>query len=189
MITSSPTKQKISVILFAILLFFPPILYAQKASKNNKIYKIWVKPMDKSAVIKGYLYSVNGTSINLIDNLSLDTTNMITIDSKNIDLIKWRREGNVKRGLGKGAIGGALFGIIVGLTADLDPELDSSNPGDIITMGVARGAVTIGTTFTYGVIGGGIGTGIGSIKKKALIKGDVENYAKELPKLKEICIK
>ena len=189
MITSSPTKQKISVILFAFLLFFPPILYAQKASKNNKIYKIWVKPMDKSEVIKGYLYSVNETSVNLIDNVSLDTTNIITINSKNVDVIKWRKKGNVKRGLGKGVLGGALFGIIAGLTADLDPELDSSNPGDIITKGVARGAVTIGTTFIYSVIGSGIGAGISSIKQKALIKGDIENFAIELPKLKEICIK
>ena len=189
MITSSPTKQKISVILFAILLFSFPILHAQKASKYNKIYDIWVKPMDQSGVIKGYLYSVNGTSINLIDNLSLDTTNLITIASKNIDVIKWRRKGNIKRGLGNGVVGGSIIGILVGLTTDLGSELNSPNPGANISKGIARDAITIGTTIAYGVIVGAIGVGIGSIKKKALINGVLENYAKELPKLKVICIK
>ncbi len=183
------TKQKISLILFAILLFSSHILYAQKTSKKNKIYEIWVKPVDQSWVIKGYLYSVNATSIKLIDNRILDTTNLITIDSKNIDVIKWRRKGNIKRGLGNGVAGGSIIGILVGLTTDLGSELDSPNPGANISKGIARGAITIGTTIAYGVIVGAIGTGIGSIKKKALINGDMENYAKKLPKLKEICIK
>lgn len=102
---STSTKQKISLILFAILLFSFHILYAQETTKKNEIYKIWVKPVDQSGVIKGYLYSVNGTSIKLIDNKILDTTNLITIDSKNIDVIKWRRNGNIKKGIGYGAAG------------------------------------------------------------------------------------
>ena len=176
-------KKQLFFILLAFL--FGIQLNAQETSK--KIYKTWVKTMDQSGVIKGYLYSVNETSINLIDNKSLDTTNLITIGSKNIDVISWRRKGNIKRGLGYGAAGGALIGIIVGLTTDL--ELDSQNNGDILAKGVARSAVTIGTTVAYGVICSGLGAGIGSIKKKAFIKGDIENYAKELAKLKEICIK
>ncbi len=189
MIPSTITKQKTASILFAILLFSSPIVYAQKTAKVNQIYKIWVKPMDHSAVIKGYLYRVNETSIYLIGLKSLDTTNLINIDSKNIDVIKWRKKGSIKKGLGFGVAGGALIGLIVGLTTDLedlDPQLDSPDP---ITKGVARGALTFGTTIAYGVIGGGIGAGVGSIKKKALIKGDIENYAKELAKLKVICIK
>ena len=184
---STSTKQKISLILFAILLFSFHILYAQETSKKNEIYKIWVKPVDQSGVIKGYLYSVNGTSIKLIDNKILDTTNLITIDSKNIDIIKWRRNGNIKKGIGYGAAGGALIGIIVGLTTDLG--ISENNSGTDVAEVVGRSGLTIGTTIAYGVIGGGLGAAIGSTKKKAFIKGDTENYTKELAKLKEICIK
>jgi len=190
MITLTIERQKTSLILFAILFFFYLILNAQKISKENKINEIWVKPMNKSAVIKGYLYSVNATSISLMDNKSMDKTNLITINVKNIDVIKWRRKGNIKKGLSYGAAGGALIGIIVGFTADLG--IESEGGGDdllILAEGISRGALTIGTTFTYGVIGGGIGTLISSKKKKAFIKGNVENYTKELAKLKEICIK
>jgi len=146
--------------------------------------------MDKSAVIKGYLYSVNATSISLMDNKSMDKTNLITIDVKNIDVIKWRRKGNMKKGLSYGAAGGALIGIIVGLTADLG--IESEGGGDdllILAESISRGALTIGTTFAYGVIGGGLGAGIYSIKKKAVIKGDIKNYTRDLPKLKELCVK
>ena len=38
--------------------------------------------MDHAAVIKGYLYRVNETSMYLIGFKSLDTTNLINIDSK-----------------------------------------------------------------------------------------------------------
>jgi hypothetical protein len=191
MIPSTITKQKTASILFAILLFSSPIVHAQKTAKVNQIYKIWVKPMDHSKVIKGYLYKVNETSISLYGFKNLDTANLINIDSKNIDVIKWRKKGRIKKGLGYGAAGGALVGLVVGITMDLEdvvPGIDSPSP-DPLGKGVVRGALTFGTTIAYGVLGSGIGTGIGLIKNKVLIKGDIENYAKELAKLKVICIK
>jgi len=184
------TSIKLSKILFllVILLVSSNLIYAQKTSKNNKIYEIWVEPMNQSEAIKGYLYSANSTSIKIIDNKVLDTTNLITIESKNIDVIKWRRKGSVKKDLSYGLIGGVLIGIIVGLTADLGFSENNSGE-DNLAEGVARGPFIIGTTFAYGALGGGLGAVIGTIKKKANIKGDAENYTKELDRLKGICIK
>jgi hypothetical protein len=71
---------------------------------------------------------------------------------------------------------------------DIVPGIDSPSP-DPLGKGFIRGALTFGTTIVYGIVGSGIGTGIGLIKKKVLIKGDIENYAKELAKLIVICVK
>jgi hypothetical protein len=191
MTPSTITKLKTASIIFAILLISSPIVYAQKTAKVNQIYKIRVKPMDHSAVIKGYLYRVNETSIDIIGYKNLDTTNLINIDSKNIDVIKWRKKGRIKKGLVNGAAGGALVGFMVGITTDLEeivPGIDSPS-SDPLGKGFVRGVFAFGMTIAYGIVGSGIGTGIGLIKEKAIIKGDIENYTKELAKLKAICIK
>lgn len=160
------------IFFVAIVLMFPYHLIAQK----SKPYKVWIDQMDNSNVIKGFLYSVDEYSLKISkDKTGLDSTSVIIVDAERINLIKLRRKGRIGRGAGIGAASGALLGGILGL-ADGDDE-----PG---WFSATKEEKATGGGILLAIPGAAVGAGVGAIKKKIVIDGNMENYSMNLDKLR-----
>ena len=160
--------MKASLTLIAFLLFFSIGLHAQNTSKKNKIYKVWITMLDDSKV-QGVLYSADNEFIKISKNNSFDFSNLTTINFQNIDVIKIRRKGKIGKGAWIGAASGVGFGVILGLASENDGW---------------EGLVATGAGFFFGVIGTGVGAGVGTIKKKIHINGNIEIYKSHLEEIK-----
>jgi len=150
--------------ILVILLSFSVSIQAQKSSKKLKLYKVWITLINDTKV-QGHLYAADDTSIKITEYNSLDVSNLTTIDSKHIDIIKMRRKGKIGKGAWIGAISGAGIGVITGLATE-----DSN----------WQGAVATGEGIIFGIIGTGVGAAIGAIKKKIQINGNSEVYKSHL---------
>jgi len=151
--------------LIVFLIFFSIGLQAQNSSKKIKMHKVWITMQDDSKE-QGILYSADEGFLKIANNNSLDVSNLTTIDVKNIDVIKIRRKGKIGKSTWIGAASGVGFGVIFGLAVEDDDNWD--------------GVVATGAGFLFGVIGTGIGAGVGTIKKKIHINGDIEIYKSHL---------
>ncbi len=156
----------------AVVLMLPFILIAQK----RKPHKVWIKQMDNSTVIKGFLYSADDDSVKISKTIAgIDSTSVIRVDAERINLIKLRRKGRIGRGIGIGAASGALLGGILGL-ADGDDE-----PG---WFSATKEEKAVGGGVLLFIPGAAVGAGVGAIKKKIVIEGNMENYRKKIVELR-----
>jgi len=146
--------------LIVFLIFFSIGLQAQNSSKKIKMHKVWITMQDDSKE-QGILYSADEGFLKIANNNSLDVSNLTTIDVQNIDVIKIRKKGKIGKGAWIGAASGGGIGVVLGLASSDE-------------------FVAIGTGFFFGVIGTGIGAGVGAIKKKIHINGDIEIYKSHL---------
>ncbi len=164
------------IIFVAIVLMYPFILNAQK----SKPYRVWIHQMDHTEVLKGFLYSVDEYSIKISKNRSdIDSASVFVVDVKGIDLIKLRRKGRIGRGAGIGAASGALLGGIMGL-ADGDDE-----PG---WFSATKEEKAVGGGVLLAIPGAVVGAGVGAIKKKIVIDGNLENYKMHQQKLRAFAL-
>ena len=155
-----------------IVLMSPFIINAQK----SKPYKVWIDQMDNSEVIKGFLYSADDHSVQISKIAKgTDSASLLIVDAKRIKQIKLRRKGKIGRGAGIGAASGVLLGGILGL-ADGDDE-----PG---WFSATKEEKAVGGGILLFIPGAAIGAGIGAIKMKIVIQGNMENYSMNLDKLR-----
>ena len=159
--------MKTTLTLFAIFMSFSIGLQAQNTSKNIKPHKVWITLMD-GLKVKGDLYSADDVSIKIAENNSLDVSNLTAISNQKIDVIKIRRKGKIGKGAWIGATSGAGFGVILGLASESDGW---------------EGVVATGAGIFFGAVGTGVGAGIGAIKKKIRINGNVEIYKSRLSEI------
>ena len=156
----------------AVVLMCPFILVGQK----SKPYKVWIKQMDNPTVIKGFLSSVDEYSLKIGKNISaVDSASVIIVDAERINLIKLRRKGRIGRGAGIGAASGVLLGGILGL-ADGDDE-----PG---WFSATKEEKAVGGGILLVIPGAAVGAGVGAIKKKIEIGGNMENYRMNIAELR-----
>lgn len=159
------------IFFIAVVLMFPLLLIGQK----SKPYKVWIDQMDNSRVIKGFLYSADDKSVKISKIAkATDSSSLLIVDAERINQIKLRRKGKIGRGAGIGAASGALLGGILGL-ADGDDE-----PG---WFSATKEEKAVGGGILLFIPGAAIGAGIGAIKMKIVIQGNMENYSMNLDKL------
>ena len=152
------------LMIFAFFFSISIALQAQNTSNKIKPHKIWITQLDGSKV-SGILYAADEGFVKIAQNNSLDVSNLTSINSEQIDFVKIRRKGKIGRGAWIGGVSGASFGVILGL-ATVDDGWE--------------GLVATGEGIFFGAIGTGIGAGIGAIKKKIQINGNIEVYKSHL---------
>lgn len=162
--------------MLAIILLCSCTLFAQKNNKKIEYYKVWITPIDGSKSVIGYLYSADEQTVKIIDNISLNVSIKTEISAKKIDVIKIRRKGKIGRSMLIGGGSGVLTGVAIGFI-----QGDDDNTGLIY---FEKEAYAVGYGFFLGIIGTGVGAGVGSIKKKFLINGDIDIYKQNLNLLK-----
>ena len=116
--------------------------------------------MDQSKVI-GVLYSADDESIKVSENNSFDISNLTTISGEQINILRIRRKGKIGKGAWIGAVSGAGTGVILGLISESDGW---------------EGVVATGAGFMLGIVGTGVGAGVGAIKKRIDINGNIDTY-------------
>ena len=131
-------------------------------------YKVWVKPMDQSKTIKGYLGNVNDSSIVVLQHY---TRGNQTIPAQRIRLIQLRKKGRVGKGTLIGALIGGTFGAAIYSTQS-DVTLGNNSNFTIWTKGqqIFFGSVFFGTT------GAVLGSLISSFKINVPIGGKQSTY-------------
>jgi len=187
--------MKTTLMLLAIFMSFSIGLQAQNTSKKIKPHKVWITLMD-GIKVKGDLYSADDVSIKIaknnsldVSNLtaisnqkidvikirrkgkknnSLDVSNLTAISNQKIDVIKIRRKGKIGKGAWIGAASGAGFGIILGLATEDDGW---------------EGLVATAEGIFFGAVGTGVGAGIGAIKKRIQINGNIDIYKSRLSEI------
>ncbi len=156
--------MKTTLMLLAIFMLFSIGLQAQNTSKKIKPHKVWITLMD-GIKVKGDLYSADDVSIKIAKNNSLDVSNLTAISTQKIDIIKIRRKGKIGKGAWIGAISGAGFGIILGLATEDDGW---------------EGLVATAEGIFFGDPGTNTSAGIGAIKKRIQINGNIDIYKSRL---------
>lgn len=151
---------------------------AKKDKKKRKRYKAQITLLDKSDIIKGYLYEVNDSSIVVSSTSELLTKEYAAsmnnaIDIANISKIKLRRKGSIGKGYLIGTSVGIATGIILGA---------SEGEGDGFTVFAAAG--------TLGIVGSVIGTTVGIISgsTKFNIGGNQNTFLRYQQKLKTMSL-
>lgn len=148
--------------LMILLLCF--CAFSSAYTQKVETYKVWITLLDKTKV-EGILYAANEHEL-VILNAQLEQR---IFSAENIEVIKIRREG--KRG--KGAWIGAATGFIINAAIILaDGFYDGIEAEGILIGGVTTGA-----------LGGFIGMGIASGKKKFVVNGSKTTYLKHLAQL------
>ena len=160
-----------NLVFFVItLIISTSFSFSQNSNKKIKPYKVWVTQLD-GKIYKGFLYSADEDGIVITVN-HLSNEHVYTIEYSKIKMIKWRRKGSVG---GTALLLGGAWAILFGGGA-----YNANDDGGYWNLIIAA----IG-----GVLGGGSGALIGTIKEKMIINGDIENYKRYLPKLKKGQIK
>lgn len=159
-----------------IILVFAAVFSLNLVAQRSKPYKVWVSQIDNSVVIKGFLHSADENSLVIRkSDTVIDSTSLIVLDAKNIDILKFRRKGRIGRGLGIGAGAGALFGVIIGVAEGDDED------GWVQFSKEEKAA---GAAVPMLLIGAGVGAGVGASKNKIRIYGDIQTYRKELNRIR-----
>ncbi|MBN4070779.1 hypothetical protein JYT76_03780 [Olleya sp. AH-315-F22] len=155
--------------LFGVLFFFSLGLKAQKKTNKIKTHKAWVTLVDGSKA-KGILYSADNEGIKITSQNSFDATNLITINAKNISVLKIRKKGKVGKGALIGGLSGVGFSLLIGAT---------TNDGFF----TKEEAATL-TGIIFVPLGTGIGALVGTKKETIYIFGKSESYKTKLEIIK-----
>ncbi len=168
-------KKQFYVLPAIIIIYFFPfqsIIGQTPNQLKSRKYKTWVTPIDNSGTIKGYMSEVGDSSI-VISNLKNIEKQRIYFN--NIKIIKFRKRGEIVKGVLFGAFTGFAVGGLIGLASGDDK-------GYIINFTAGEKGLVAGTLLTIpGAIIGGI---IGSIKIKIPINGNTHNQKAKLLKYK-----
>lgn len=124
--------------------------------KDKRPYKVWVSRLDTDNKTEGYLVQAKDSSILVSQSLAYAAATTQEINATNISSLKFRKKGKVGRSIWQGALAGFAVGGVVGLT--------SIDPFAVL--------VTIPLTPLGAVIGGGIGT----IRTRVSINGNLQQY-------------
>ncbi len=158
------------ITILAAFILFSITLSAQKI----KYYNVWITT--DSGIYTGYLYSADKQSLQLIDNLEHDATNLTSIAPADILKIKIRKKGRVGKSILIGGGAGIITGAVVGAALGSGEEI------------ISQSGATIGTAVLFGVIGAAVGTGVGLHKKKLNIEGNTKVYEGHLPLLRNFSV-
>jgi hypothetical protein len=154
-----------------------------------KIFRMWIKPMNKEPVMKGALYMVKDSSVMMSYSLKKEDYNHALsdyskIDVQSIDVINLRNNHKVLKGILYGGIPMLIIGGIAGYTS-IKQANETHNPSDVGT------AITRGGSVSGAIIGAlvitGIGVGIGALvtcfKTKIHIHGSQQQFDQYRSKL------
>ncbi len=167
----------ISLIVFLLISFSNTPGFAQesKTEIKPKEYITWVYSGKEKT--KGFLLDTQDSYLTISDLAYGKNNQIIRFESADLDRLKFRRKGNIGRGLIYGGVGGALIGIVIGVASGDD------NPNDFISFSAQDKAVILGAFFAIpGTIIGGI---IGSKKIKIPIRNKEQNYARQRALIKK----
>jgi hypothetical protein len=140
-------------------------------------YITWVKPINDSPIMKGYLYDVGDDHVLMLSSTKTET---VKFNFKDIEKIEFRNDGRIILGA---VIGGVIGGIAFGIT-DHRSNQSSSKPnltGVSFDLGLGPLVPIFGAT--VGALFGGI---IGSIKISKPINGNPQYQKEKLMKYKLI---
>lgn len=135
-------KQTIQFLTTCILCLSVQFSFGQTTNtpeKKKKTYIVWVKPIDNTSTIKGYLSEV-GDMLVVTPIKKNQTDHRIKLDQ--VNYLKFRKKGKIGKGLLIGGISGLGIGALVGLATH-----KSSSSSDSFS-------INLGPEFS--VLGGGI---------------------------------
>ena len=162
--------------------------------EEKKPYRIWVKQTNANARIKGLFYDLKDNAVLIAPKMSRESLAMgnfqsVEIKYDNINSIKLRKKGNPGKWFGLGFLAGFTTGIIQGFVEGDDPPCTQTyyyigsygfrsacNPRS----GMDK-AMTYG--ISYALLGGIVGSVIGSFKIKIPLNGNKERFRAEYNRL------
>lgn len=153
------TRNNFKQIILCLALLFSFNMYSQKKSNKVKVYKTWVKLTDGTKQ-KGFLYSVDDKSLNIVSNSSLKNLSDVEIIRANdIHEIYIRRKGKVWKSTLIGTLGTAIAIELVLISVNSDGE------GSYIPNEAAAASLGV-------LLGAPIGAIIGTKRKKFVINSN-----------------
>jgi hypothetical protein len=187
--------KTIALIPLFVLIFLSSLQAQSDSIIPKKMYRIWVKPIDKGHKVSGMLFEVSDSSLTISHSpkrIDYTTGSFITskIDIRSIDVIKLRRNHAVLEGILIGGI--PMLGIGIISAASLIKEAqENNNPSDVgrsMQNGVSYTGAVLSLLICTG-IGVGIGALIGSIKSSYHLRGSQHKYDQYITKLNHRAIK
>lgn len=173
--------MKTSVISILVMLVFATGNYGYCQKEYTRSYKVWVKLKQKNSKIMGRLVELRDTTI-VVQNWNDSISQEIPIGK--IDKLKFRRKGAIGMGAGIGTGAGILIGLVSGY-ADGD---DTPNPDAWFDFSLTAEEKATGGAIGLGILGGAVGSVIGSLKKNFVIDGILQNYTDIRPDLNKYVV-
>jgi|WetSurMetagenome_2_1015567.scaffolds.fasta_scaffold00935_15 hypothetical protein len=164
--------------IFLILALVCADISAQKiSSKNPKLFESWILFRDRPGELKGLLYEIKDSSVILAGtksrmDIQTGKFRQTIIPAGNINVLKIRREGSIKRGAW---IGGSVLGIgflIIGIS-------EKENIGEFASLVIPE------LTVLGAVAGAGVGAVAGSFRDIISIKGSLEKFNSNRSRLQQ----
>lgn len=165
--------MRFTTLLLVFLLALSNNLKAQNNSKKFKPYKVWITTIDGTKT-SGILYTANAQEVKISEHNFATSSNLTSIDAENIAHIKIRKKGKIGKGTWIGAASGVGFGVLFGIAIEDDDGWE--------------GLVATGTGLFFGIVGTSVGAGVGALKKRIPIDGDMEKYQSNLSYLQAISL-
>jgi hypothetical protein len=165
-------------ILISIPIFVSPVLMAQQDSVNkSKIFKVWITLNNLEIKdIYGILYQVKDSSVTVSSVFELpDQRSMappITLNYKNLDVVKLRSKGRVVRGAVIGFVPGFILGGLFGYAAQKHGDTSGEIASLVIQNGIKGGAICAS-----------IGGLAASIKIRIPINGSLNKFSENKDRL------
>lgn len=166
----------ISIFFLTIQSSFGQITSTYK--KMKKPYIVWVKPIDNTSTIKGYLNEVSDT---LVIKSLLKHKAKTYIGLNNIEYLKYRRKGKTGQSIAIGGLAGFAVGAIIYMSVLYEPCSTKSSFCFFSDSGVV-----ILSGGTLGIIPGLIIGGIVGGRKKIIIPGSSKSIKAQKEKLNKI---
>lgn len=142
---------------------------AQNDSIRKPYYRAWVHCNDGTNPLKGFIYQTTDSCLVLVDYPEAEIHQVIPV--RQIRKVCFRRVNNpllsALAGAGAGIISGAILGY----------ERGDDNPDNFFSLTAGQNAVLLAIIFfPLGLI---IGFGLGFIKKKRKLSGNLQNFERE----------
>jgi len=166
------------LVIFSFAVLSCANIQAQEISgKKPKLFETWTDLRDKPDIRRGLLYEKKDSSVIYADtksrpDLESGRFRQVIIPAGNIEVLKVRREGSIRRGAW---IGGSTLGIgflILGIS-------EKENFGEIAALAIPE------MTILGAAIGAGAGAAIGSFKDIILIRGTFDNFNSNRSRLQQ----
>ena len=108
-------KKAIQLLIICMFCLTVQFSFGQTTSfqeKNKKTYIVWVKPIDETLTIKGYLSQVGDTLV--VTSMKMNQTDK-RIKLDDVNYLEFRRKGKKRKGILIGGAAGFGLGAAIGL--------------------------------------------------------------------------
>lgn len=170
-----------SIKLIALLFLFTLSFNALSQTNKKHVYNVKLN-LKNGQTVSGLLYSIDSTSLQLVNSKTMDTSKLRVVNAADINKIKLKKRGENLGGIALGAAVGAAVGVLVGAFEDGDEE----EPEGTTLVKDALGAKLLLITVP---VGAGVGALVAAKSLSYTIDGNNMEFSSHAQQLQHFAIR